>query len=111
LGEHQEEESHTCSLSRYFSQAVGQFPFLPAVGVPDEHKTKFHSEEFSTCGIMSALKMFEVLSQALVAHTCNPSYSGGRDQEDQGSKPVQANNLRPYLEKTHHKKGLVEWLK
>jgi hypothetical protein len=22
------------------------------------------------------------------AHTCNPSYSGGRDQEDQGSKPA-----------------------
>jgi hypothetical protein len=25
-------------------------------------------------------------SQALVAHACNPSYSGGRDQEDHGSK-------------------------
>jgi hypothetical protein len=24
-----------------------------------------------------------------VAHACNPSYLGGRDQEDQGSKPVQ----------------------
>jgi hypothetical protein len=24
----------------------------------------------------------------VVAHTCNPSYSGGRDQEDQGSKPA-----------------------
>jgi hypothetical protein len=23
----------------------------------------------------------------LVAHTYNPSYSGGRDQEDHGSKP------------------------
>jgi hypothetical protein len=23
----------------------------------------------------------------------NPSYSGGRDQEDQGSKPAQANSL------------------
>jgi hypothetical protein len=23
--------------------------------------------------------------QALVAHVCNPSYSGGRDQEDHGS--------------------------
>jgi hypothetical protein len=27
-----------------------------------------------------------------VAHTCNPSYSGGRDQEDQGSKPAQASS-------------------
>jgi hypothetical protein len=25
-------------------------------------------------------------SQAPVAHTCNPSYSGGRDQEDHGSR-------------------------
>jgi hypothetical protein len=30
--------------------------------------------------------------QVLVAHTCNPSYSGDRDQEDHGSKPPQANS-------------------
>jgi hypothetical protein len=41
--------------------------------------------------------------------TCNPSYSGGRDEKHHSSKP--AGILRPYLEKTHHKKGLVEWLK
>jgi hypothetical protein len=29
---------------------------------------------------------------ALVAHTCNHSYSGGRDQEDSGSKPAWAKN-------------------
>jgi hypothetical protein len=47
-----------------------------------------------------------------VAHTYNPSYSGGRDQEDFSSKPAQANSsASPYLEKSHHKKGLVEWLK
>jgi hypothetical protein len=28
----------------------------------------------------------------LVAHACNPSYSGGRDQEDHSSKPVLANS-------------------
>jgi hypothetical protein len=40
----------------------------------------------------------------LVAHTCNPSYSGGRDQEDPCSKPAQANSsLRPYLEKSFTK--------
>jgi hypothetical protein len=27
------------------------------------------------------------------SHTGNPSYSGGKDQEDCGSKPVQANSL------------------
>jgi hypothetical protein len=40
-----------------------------------------------------------------VADACNPSYSGGRDLEDHGSKPAWANSsVRPYLEKTHHKK-------
>jgi hypothetical protein len=30
-------------------------------------------------------------SWVLVAHVCNPNYSGGRDQEDHGSKSTQAN--------------------
>jgi hypothetical protein len=52
------------------------------------------------------------LGQVLVGHNCYPSYSGGRDQEDHGLKPAWANSsVRPYLEKTLHKKGLVEWLK
>jgi hypothetical protein len=41
----------------------------------------------------------------LVTHACDPSYLGGRDQEDQGSKPAQANSsMRSYLKKAHHKK-------
>jgi hypothetical protein len=40
-----------------------------------------------------------------VAHACNPSYSGGRDQENQVSKPAWANSLRdPISKKTHHNK-------
>jgi hypothetical protein len=40
-----------------------------------------------------------------VTHICNPSYSGGRDQEDHSSKPTQASSSsRSYLEETHHKK-------
>jgi hypothetical protein len=31
--------------------------------------------------------------QAPVAHAYNPSYSGGRDQDDLGLKPAQANSL------------------
>jgi hypothetical protein len=47
-----------------------------------------------------------------MAHTYNPSYSEGRDQEDHGSKPVLGKQFsRPYLKKVHHKKGLLEWLK
>jgi hypothetical protein len=50
--------------------------------------------------------------QVLVAHVCNPSYSGGRNQEDLGLKPACANSSRdPISKKTLHKKGLVEWLK
>jgi hypothetical protein len=47
----------------------------------------------------------------LVAHACNPSYSGGRD-EDCSSKPAWANRLRDTIsKKPFTKKGLVEWLK
>jgi hypothetical protein len=47
-----------------------------------------------------------------VAYTCNPSHSGGRDQEDGGLKPAHANGfVRPHLEKSFTKIGLVEWLK
>jgi hypothetical protein len=45
---------------------------------------------------------------ALVAHTCNPSYLGGRDQEDFGSKPAQAScSQDPILKipNTSKKKG------
>jgi hypothetical protein len=33
------------------------------------------------------------MCRAPVAHAYNPSYSGGRDQEDRGLKPVQATSL------------------
>jgi hypothetical protein len=45
----------------------------------------------------------------LVAHTYNPSYWEGRDQEVQSLGQIVV--VRPYLKKTHHIKGLVEWLK
>jgi hypothetical protein len=53
-----------------------------------------------------------MISQAPVPHACNPSHSGGRGQENRGSKPARANSYRrPYLEKPFPKIGLVEWLK
>jgi hypothetical protein len=43
---------------------------------------------------------------APVAHACNLSYSGGRDQEDRGLKPAQANSSRdPISKKPITKKG------
>jgi hypothetical protein len=35
-----------------------------------------------------------------VTHIDNPSYSGGRDQQDHGLKPAQANSLQDPISKT-----------
>jgi hypothetical protein len=46
-----------------------------------------------------------------VAHACNPSYSGGRDQEDLGSKPAWANRSRDPIPKNPSQKragGVVQ---
>jgi hypothetical protein len=48
----------------------------------------------------------------LVAHSCNnPSYSGDRDQEDQGSKQTLANSSQDPISKNPSQKGLAECLK
>jgi hypothetical protein len=45
-------------------------------------------------------------SRAPAAPTCNPSYSGGRDQEDLGLKPARKNSSwDPISIKTLHKKS------
>jgi hypothetical protein len=50
--------------------------------------------------------------QAPVAHACDPSYSGGKDQEDSSSKAAGANSSQDLISKKHITKiGLVEWLK
>jgi hypothetical protein len=52
------------------------------------------------------------MSWAPVAHACNPSYSGGRDQENRDSKPAWANSSPDLISKIPNTKiGLVEWLK
>jgi hypothetical protein len=47
------------------------------------------------------------LSQASVAHTCNPCYSGGRDEEDHSWNPDGANSPWDPISKkpTTQKKG------
>jgi hypothetical protein len=54
-----------------------------------------------------------VRSQASVTHAYNPSYSGGREEENRGSEAsLDKMKARPYFKNTQHtKKGLVEWLK
>jgi hypothetical protein len=41
----------------------------------------------------------KIYSQTPVAHTYNPSYSGGRDQEDSSLKPTQANSSQNTISK------------
>jgi hypothetical protein len=61
--------------------------------------------------LLSCLRKFS--GWTLVAHTCNPSYSGHRDQEDSSLKPPQANSSQdPILKKKSiTKKALEESLK
>jgi hypothetical protein len=48
----------------------------------------------------------------LVGYVYNPSYSGGRDQQNHGSKPAQAKcSQDPILKNNQHKQGLAEGLK
>jgi hypothetical protein len=41
---------------------------------------------------------------AQVAHTCNPSYSGDRDQEDHDLKPILTDSSQDPIFKKNHKK-------
>jgi hypothetical protein len=52
------------------------------------------------------------LSQEPVAHACNPSCAGGRDQEDYGSKQIQPGQTIGDIlsqKKKITKKGLMDW--
>jgi hypothetical protein len=47
-------------------------------------------------------------SRVPVAHVCNPSSSGGRDQEDQGSKQAQASSSQDPILKNPTQKRAAE---
>jgi hypothetical protein len=60
----------------------------------------------------SQTRNFRTFSWVLVAHTCNPSCSGGRDQENCSSKPARTNSSwDPILKKKKSQKraGGVAW--
>jgi hypothetical protein len=74
------------------------------------HKAAQQGWRLSKAG--STWGKFNRESQVPMVHTCNPTYSGSRDQEAHGSKPALGKQLtRPYLNNTTYKKGLVEWLR
>jgi hypothetical protein len=54
------------------------------------------STQYMLSVIMTVIVLKVIESPGVVAHTCNPSYSGGRDQVDRSSRLVQA---KSYLNK------------
>jgi hypothetical protein len=71
------------------------FDILTHKGNANEKKTlRFHVTPVKITTIKKT-------SQAWAAHAYNPSYSGGRGQEDHSSKLAQANSLQdPILKKS-----------
>jgi hypothetical protein len=63
-----------------------------------------HSQDISLCICKYSKIKKEKSSQVLLAHTCNPSYSEGRDQENHGSKPGWANSSRDPISKIPYTK-------
>jgi hypothetical protein len=57
------------------------------------HRTSFVTH-FYSLDYVSHKQTRHKPGRALVTHTCNSSYSGGRDQEDLGSEPAWANSFR-----------------
>jgi hypothetical protein len=63
---------------------------------------------YTVCNITvsTSIQWLGILSWTPVAHACNPSYSGGRDQKDHALKLDLVNSsVRPYLKKDLHKRG------
>jgi hypothetical protein len=59
----------------------------------------FGAEIVQEVKLTQILSQGENASQVHVAHAYNPSYSGGRDQEDHGSKPAQASSSQDPISK------------
>jgi hypothetical protein len=55
--------------------------------------------------ILFDFKKYPIISGCvLVAHACNPSYLGGRDQEDGGLRPAWSNSSQDTILKTPNTK-------
>jgi hypothetical protein len=78
-----------------------------------DHLPSKHEALSSSSSAPRKKKKLALLNWAPVAHTCNPSYSGSREQVDLSSEQAWANSSQdPILKKKkNHKKGLVEWFK
>jgi hypothetical protein len=82
------------NLTRFF------FTFLGKGRTPDKttHLSMFRI--YNPSSIFYKTEFFIAYKEPM-AHTCSPSYSGGRDQEDHSSKPARANSLQDPISKKH----------
>jgi hypothetical protein len=55
----------------------------------EKYLRKFQKSISNLNNLTTRIKIYMIK----IYHTCNSSYSGGRDQEDHSSKPAQANSL------------------
>jgi hypothetical protein len=81
---------------------VVEVEFKPRTTKKKKKKIHMHSGKICTSQMV-------VSSQALVAHTCNPSYSENKDQEDNSSKPAQENSSQDRILKLPNTKTQGWW--
>jgi hypothetical protein len=71
----------------------GHFILMKIKDMMEMHLYAPNTVDLKSIELLKKKKTSKVIGQVPVAPTCNPSYSGGRDQEDRGLKPAQAYNL------------------
>jgi hypothetical protein len=85
-----------------FGQMTGYWDILPSPAVRNSTSTQYcavlpeHQDYFNW---KNTVENCISTCEALLALAYNPTYSGGRDQKDQGSKPAWANNLQDTISK------------
>jgi hypothetical protein len=94
-------------LSSCKNSSLGQaWWYMPLILTPGRLRQEDGELEASLSYIVSSKPCLKI-ARFRWLRACNPSYSGGRDQEDYSSRPAQANSSRDPITKI----GLVEWLK
>jgi hypothetical protein len=74
-------------------QAWWLMSVIPAAGEVEIRRIWFQGQLWHKVSKASELKQPGVVWELVALVCCNPSYSGGRDQEDHDSKPAPANSL------------------
>jgi hypothetical protein len=77
----------------------------------EQYVTQCFNSQWVTEEIREEIQVFLEFAGGCWLINCNPTYSGGRDQKDDGSRPAWQIVHKTLSGKYHHKEGLLEWLK